>query len=111
MSKTLLAAALLVFVGLGACKKDDDDNPKIPSNYLQKGYLKYQNNSGDLYKIYLDDALYGSIYGGDTARYPNITVGSHRVRAEQVEHISGSPIVRAQTVFIYEDSTTTFVFP
>jgi hypothetical protein len=111
MSKTLLAAALLVFIGLGACKKDDDDNPNIPANYLDKGFLKYQNNSGDKYDIYLDDARYGSLYGGASTTYPNITAGTHRVKAIQVEHINGAAIERAQTVFILKDSTATFIFP
>lgn len=111
MSRTLLAVALLAVIGFGACKKDDDDDPTIPSNYINKGRIKYQNNSGDLYDIYMDNTRYGSLYGGDTVSFPNIATGAHRVRALQVEHISGTPTERAMVVNVYKDSTTTFVFP
>jgi hypothetical protein len=64
-----------------------------------------------LYDIYLDDAYYGNLYGGDTVLFPNISTGSHRVRARQIEHISVTPKERAVVVIVYKDSTTTFVFP
>ncbi len=110
MTKTLLAAAILAIIGISACKKDDVD-PSVPSYYVDKGYIKFQNNSKDLYDIYLDDARYGNIYGGDTARYPKIPVGGHRVKAIQTEHISGTAKLFQQTIIVYKDSVTTFAFP
>ncbi len=110
MSKTLLAAALLLFIGLGACKKDDD-NPDFPQNYLDKGAILYQNNSGDLYDIYLDDARYGSLEGGQSSTYPNISAGVHRVKAVQMEHISGTPTLLQMNVTVVKDSVVLFAFP
>lgn len=110
MSKTLLAAALFALIGLGACKKDDD-NPDIPNNYLDKGAIKFQNNSTDLYDIYLDDARYGSLYGGQSSTYPNITTGVHRVKAVQIEHVSGTAILRQENIWVQKDSTAVFMFP
>jgi hypothetical protein len=110
MNKILLAVALLFTIGFTACKPEDVD-PNVPSAFQYKGAIKYQNNSADLYDIYLDDALYGNLYGGDTARYPNIPVGIHRVKALQKEHISGTPILRQLQLNVYRDSTVTFSFP
>jgi len=110
MSKTLLAAALFALIGLGACKKEDD-NPDIPGNYLDKGAITFQNTSADLYDIYLDDARYGDLYGGKSATYPNITAGIHRVKAVQTEHISGSPLVRQENIWVIKDSVAVFAFP
>jgi hypothetical protein len=110
MSKTLLAAAILAIIGISACKKEDVD-PTVPNYYVDKGYIKFQNNSPDLYDIYLDDAHYGDIYGGDTAVYPRIPIGGHRVKAVQKEHVNGTAILRQQTIIVYKDSVTTFAFP
>ncbi len=110
MTKTLLAAAILAIIGISACKKDDVD-PSVPSYYVDKGSIKFQNNSGDLYDIYYDDYHYGDIYGGDTAVYPKIPVGAHRVKAVQKEHINGTAILKQQTIIVYKDSVTTFAFP
>lgn len=110
MSKYLLVAGLLAILGFGACKKDEVD-PNVPSHFKDKGHLKFQNNSADLYDIYLDDARYGNLYGGDTTVYKNIPIGVHRVKAIQIEQVSGSPILRQQNITIYKDSTVTFAFP
>lgn len=110
MSKTLLAAALFALIGLGACKKDDD-NPDFPTNYLDKGAITFRNNSADLYNIYLDDAPYGNLYGGQSSTYPNITAGVHRVKALQVEHVNGTPTLRQENVWVIKDSTVVFAFP
>ncbi len=111
MSKTLLAAALLAIIGLGACKPADEDDMGRPTNYLEKGALRFKNSSTDLYDIYLDDARYGNLYGGDSSTYPNITVGTHRVKAIQTEHVMGTAILRQQIVIVAKDTVTTFVFP
>ncbi|MBS1615483.1 MAG: hypothetical protein JST06_05130 [Bacteroidetes bacterium] len=110
MSKSIFAAALFALIALGACKKNDD-NPDFPANYLEKGALTFKNNSADLYDIYLDNARYGNLYGGDSSTYPNITAGVHQVKAIQVEHISGTPILRQMNILIVKDSTTRFEFP
>lgn len=110
MSKTLLVAALLAIISLGACNKDDVD-PAIPNSFVDKGTIRFQNNSGDLYDIYLDDARYGSLYGHATSDYPKIPVGDHRVKAVQTEHISGTATLRQQIVVVYKDTVTTFSFP
>ena len=102
--------ALLAVIGMGACKKDDDD-PSVPSTLVDKGSIKFKNNSGDLYDIYVDDARYGQLYGGASSTYPNITIGDHRVKAVQIEHINGTPTLRQQIVIVYKDSVTTFAFP
>ncbi len=111
MSKTLLAAALLAVIGFGACKKDDTDDTGKPSNFIEKGSLRYINKSSDLYDIYLDDARYGNLYGDDTATYPGISTGFHRVKALQIEHVSGTPTVRQQNIYVIKDSVVTFIFP
>lgn len=110
MSKTLLAAALFAIIGLGACKQEEVD-PVVPSTYVDKGTIKFQNNSNDLYDIYLDDARYGNLYGGASSSYPKIPVGDHRVKAIQIEHISGTATFREQRVLVFKDSVTTFAFP
>ncbi len=112
MSKTILAAALLAIIGLSACKKDDDVDTGKPTNYIEKGALRYINKSADLYDIYLDDARYGNLYGDDTATYPNITEGFHRVKVVQIEHVQDSkPILRQQNIIVVRDTVVTFVFP
>jgi hypothetical protein len=111
MSKTLLAAMLLAIVGLSACKQNDADDSPVPSNYVKKGSIKFQNNSGDVYDIYLDDARYGNLYGGTSSTYPNIPIGDHRVKAVQTSNISGTPKLRQQIIIVYKDSVSTFAFP
>ena len=111
MSKTLLAAALLAVIGFGACKKDDTDDTGKPSNFIEKGSIRYINKSGDLYDIYLDDARYGNLYGDDTATYPGISEGFHRVKALQVVPAGSTATSREQNINVFKDSVVTFIFP
>lgn len=110
MSKSILATAVFVLIALGACKKSGDVSV-YPRNYLEKGAITFKNNSPDLYDIYLDNARYGSLYGGDSSTYPNITVGVHQVKAIQVEHISGTATLKQLNILIVKDSTVRFEFP
>jgi hypothetical protein len=110
MSKIVLAVALLLTIGFTACKPEDVD-PTIPSQFQYKGALKYENKSADRYDIFLDDTPYGDLYGGDTARYPDIPVGIHRVKAIQKSNIVGTPTLRQEQINVYRDSTVTFSFP
>ena len=107
MRRTLYAIATLALITSAACNKEDEDINNVPD----KGSIRYINTSADRYNIYLDGFPYGSLYGDDTAIYPKIVVGSHQVRAEQVENISGAPVLRQKTVVVQKDSTATFIFP
>jgi hypothetical protein len=110
MSKSILAAALLMILGFTACKQEEVD-PTIPGHYVPKGSIKYQNSTADLYDIYLDDAKYGQLYGGASTIYPDIPIGIHRVKAIQKEHIVGTAVISQRQINVYKDSVVEYIFP
>lgn len=106
MRRTLYAIATLALITSAACNKEDEDINNVPD----KGSVRFINTSGDRYNIYLDDFLYGNLYKYDSATFPNIVVGSHRVKAEQIEAV-GTPVVRQQVIIVQKDSIAKFIFP
>lgn len=106
MRRTLFAIAGLALVTLAACTKEEDID-KIPD----RGSVRYINRSANLYRIFLDDQPYGELYGDDTALYPKVIIGAHRVKALQIADIVDTPKLRQETVVVQKDSVATFVFP
>ena len=109
MRRTLFAIAALALI-FSACNKKDEDINNVPD----KGALRFKNTSGtraDLFRIYLDDFKYGELFGGDSATFPNITAGSHRVKAEQIGNITDSARLRQQVIIVRKDSVAIFSFP
>jgi hypothetical protein len=107
MRKTLYAISALAIITAVSCTKKDEDINNVPD----KGFVRFINaSSSDRYNIYLDDFLYGNLYGDDTATFPNITTGAHTVKAQQID-VVGQGTLRQQQIYVNKDSTTTFVFP
>jgi hypothetical protein len=108
MRRILYAIAALAVFTATSCNKEDEDINNVPD----KGAIRFVNTSSDLYDIYLDDFKYGNLYGGDSSFYPNIVIGSHKVKAIQVGNVgSGTPILKQQVVIVEKDSVAVFRFP
>lgn len=106
MRRTLYAIAALALITAVSCNKDEDID-----NVPDKGAVRFVNRSGsEHYDIYLDDYKYGNLYGDDSAFYPNITAGIHRVKAQQID-VVGTGKLFQQQVWIQKDSVYTFQFP
>ena len=108
MRRTLYAIAALALIISASCNKNADEDI---NNVPDRGSLRFKNTSADQYRIYLDDFVYGSLYGGDSATYPDITAGSHRVKAEQIANIVGTPTLKQQVIIVRKDSVAVFSFP
>ena len=109
MRRTLFAIAALALL-FTACNKTDEDINNVPD----KGIVRFKNTSGtraDLYRIFLDDFKYGELFGGDSASFPNITAGSHRVKAEQIGNVVGTAKLLQQVIIVRKDSVAIFSFP
>jgi len=107
MRRTLYAIAALALITSAACNKKDEDINNVPD----KGAIRFINASTvDRYNIYLDDYLFGNLFADDTAFFPDIVIGAHRVKAEQID-VFGTPILRQQVVTVQKDSVATFIFP
>lgn len=107
MRRTFYAFAALALVTAVSCNKEDEDINNVPD----KGAVRFVNASAnDRYNIYLDDHLFGNMYGDDTTVFPNITAGVHKVKAQQID-VTGPGILREQQILVKKDSVATFVFP
>jgi len=107
MRRTLYALAALSIFAIVSCTKIEDDPPMVSTT----GTLRYVNASTDRYDIYLDEVKYGSLYGGDSSSYPNISMGEHRVKVIQSANIVGIPVLRQQIIRVVADSVTVYRFP
>ncbi len=76
-----------------------------------RGQVRFINISPDLYDFYLDNNKMGNIYGNDTVVIPNVQTGSRLVKAIQTSNINGTALLRQQTLIVYKDSVSTFIFP
>lgn len=76
-----------------------------------RGQIRYINRSADQYDFYLDNTKMGNMYGGDTIRIPNVTVGAHEVKAIQISNLTGSPTLRQEKIFVFKDSVAIFIYP
>ncbi len=107
MRRILYAIAALILFTAVACNKKDEDIDNVPD----KGSIRFINVSDDQYNIYLDDFLYGNLYGHDSATFPEIVTGAHRVKAEQIGNVVGTPILRQQLLIVDKDTVVSFTFP
>ncbi len=109
MKRVLYAVAALSLFAV-SCNKDEEVMDKV--GVPDRGQIRFINVSGDLYDYYLDNTKIGDIYGGDTITVPNITVGTHQVRAIQTRNIvNGVPMFRQENKTVIKDSVATFIFP
>ena len=105
--KDAYAIAALALITSAACNKKDEDINNVPD----KGAIRFINAStADRYNIYLDDYLFGNLFADDTAYFPNIVIGSHRVKAQQID-VTSTPILRQRVVIVQKDSVSNFIFP
>ena len=108
MRRLFYAVAALSLLAV-SCGKDDEIMDKV--DVPDRGLIRYINRSMDQYDFYLDDTKMGNMYGGDTIRIPNVTAGTHQVKAIQTSNLIGAATQRQQVVIVYKDSVSTFIYP
>lgn len=103
MKKTFLLSSALLSLTFVACKKDEAPKPT--------GSIRYINNSGDTYNIYLDGGAYGQVSPNASKVVPAIPIDSHTVRATQANNYYIKPISKENRIHVEKDKETTFTFP
>jgi hypothetical protein len=105
MKNLIMALGLITAVTFGSCSK------KLV--VVDTGTVKFINTSaaGNRYEMFLDGASLGLINANSFFEKGSVSVGSHAVKAVQIDGVIITPITVSKNVSITKSATLEFSFP